>query len=402
MPSPQTLSLHPEPNLDTQTKRARAIAFYLPQFHPIPENNEWWGAGFTEWTNVAKAKPLFHGHSQPNIPADLGFYDLRLPESRSHQARLAKEYGVEGFCYWHYWFGEGRQVLERPFEEVLASGEPDLPFCLAWANQSWTGIWYGAPRKTLLEQTYPGEEDYRRHFYHVLRAFRDKRYITVEGKPLFVIWAPDDLPDCREFTSCWRRLAAENGLPGLYLVAFATESWDPSEHGFDASIVDSLHSYLYRPTPWKKFKKSVRDLITRLAGNSHDAPHSSNTATATARALKHVPRRFSNKPRIGSYEKLVGQLNYSRSAQFTQYLAACCGWDNTPRSGASGVVLRHATPALWEAHLGRICDGLQAEDPEKRLLFIRSWNEWAEGNYLEPDQRQGHALLESVKRVVSP
>ena len=143
--------------------KARAIAFYLPQFHPVPENNEWWGKGFTEWTNVVKARPLFKGHYQPHLPADLGFYDLRLPEVREAQARLAKEHGIEGFCYWHYWFGNGKRILERPFNEVLLSNKPNFPFCLGWANESWTGIWHGNPGKVLVEQQYPGKQDYIEH-----------------------------------------------------------------------------------------------------------------------------------------------------------------------------------------------------------------------------------------------
>ena len=165
---------------------ARLIAFHLPQFHPIPENDEWWGKGFTEWTNTGKAKPLFPGHDQPKVPTDLGYYDLRLPEARKAQADLARKYGVEGFCYYHYWFG-GKRLLERPVNEIIASGEPDFPFCLCWANESWTGIWHGAPRRMLMEQTYPGEADHRAHFEYLLTAFRDKRYITVDGRPRFVI-----------------------------------------------------------------------------------------------------------------------------------------------------------------------------------------------------------------------
>ena len=167
--------------------KARLIALYLPQFHPIPENDEWWGKGFTEWTNVAKATPLFIGHQQPNLPADLGFYDLRLPEIRSAQAELARASGIVGFCYWHYWFGNGKRLLERPFNEVLRSGEPDFPFCLAWANQTWTGIWHGCADKVLMEQTYPGREDYIIHFYALLEAFREnelqRRRFTVHFDP---------------------------------------------------------------------------------------------------------------------------------------------------------------------------------------------------------------------------
>src|SRR3990172_1193224 len=201
-----------------QGTRARLIAFYLPQFHPIPENDEWWGRGFTEWTNTAKGRPLFKGHYQPHVPADLGFYDLRLPETRADQADMARKYGVEAFCYYQYWFA-GRQLLERPFNEVLASGEPDFPFCLCWANQTWTGIWHGTPNRILVEQTYPGMEDHRRHFEALLPAFCDKRYLKVDGKPLFAIYNPMELPDTPRVLELWRGLAAKAGLPGLYLLA---------------------------------------------------------------------------------------------------------------------------------------------------------------------------------------
>ena len=191
--------------------KARVIALYLPQFHPIPENDEWWGKGFTEWTNTAKAKPLFRGHIQPHLPADLGFYDLRAPETRMAQAEMAREHGIEGFSYWHYWFA-GKRLLERPFNEVLQSGEPDFPFCLGWANETWTGIWHGSPGRVLIEQTYPGIEDYKRHFQVVLEAFEDPRYMTVDGKPIFMIYMPKKLPNPREFTDCWRELADKAGL----------------------------------------------------------------------------------------------------------------------------------------------------------------------------------------------
>src|SRR3989304_6840857 len=191
-----------------QHRRARLIAHYLPQFHPIPENDEWWGKGFTEWTNVTKAKPLFEGHYQPFRPADLVFYDLRLPDVRLSQAELAKAYGIEAFCYWLYWFG-GRRLLERPFNEVLESGQPDFPFCLGWANDSWTGIWHGCADKVLMEQTYPGPGDEETHFYALLPAFSDKRYLTIDGKPLFLISKPYRLPEPNRFLDHWRELAVK-------------------------------------------------------------------------------------------------------------------------------------------------------------------------------------------------
>src|SRR5439155_14140664 len=201
-------------------RHTRFIAFYLPQFHPIPENDRWWGPGFTEWTNVARATPLFPGHYQPRLPADLGFYDLRIPEVRVAQADLARAHGVEAFCYWHYWFA-GKRLLERPFTEVLESGEPDFPFCLAWANQSWSGIWHGAPDRVLMEQTYPGRRDHEDHFRVLVEAFADPRYVTVDGAPVFVVYAPRELPEPRRVTDVWRELAAKAGFPALHLVAVA-------------------------------------------------------------------------------------------------------------------------------------------------------------------------------------
>ena len=190
--------------------KARAVAFYLPQFFPIPENDQWWGPGFTEWTNTAKARPLFRGHVQPTLPADLGFYDLRVAETRQAQSDLARDYGVEAFVYWHYWFGEGDRILERPFREVLESGAPEVSFCLAWANQSWTGIWHDAGDKVLKHQRYPGPEDDQRHFDAILPAFRDERYLRVDGKPVFYVFRPEELPDARGV----RRPVAGDGARG--------------------------------------------------------------------------------------------------------------------------------------------------------------------------------------------
>ena len=211
-------------------EKVRVIALYLPQFHPIPENDEWWGKGFTEWTNVAKAKPLFKGHVQPRIPTELGFYDLRMPEIREKQAELAREAGIEGFCYWHYWFGNGKRLLERPFNEVLESGKPDFPFCLGWANHTWTSKTWDKElnRNTpsiLMEQLYPGKEDYINHFYTVLPAFKDKRYITVDGKPFFLIFDPLNFKDVKNFINCWQNLAIENGLKGIHFVGMASLSF---------------------------------------------------------------------------------------------------------------------------------------------------------------------------------
>ena len=206
--------------MSTIERPARLIAFYLPQFHPIPENDEWWGKGFTEWTNVAKARPMYRGHYQPHVPSDLGFYDLRVPETRKAQAELAGEYGIEAFCYYHYWFA-GRRILERPFNEVLASGQPNFPFCLCWANETWTGVWYGESDRTLIEQTYPGPRDHEQHFAALLPAFRDRRHVLVDGKPLLVIFRPRQLPSPVETLSLWRSMAETLGLRDCILPASA-------------------------------------------------------------------------------------------------------------------------------------------------------------------------------------
>lgn len=345
---------------------ARAIAFYLPQYHPVAENNEWWGEGFTEWTNTAKAKPLFRGHYQPHVPADLGFYDLRLVASRAAQADLARRYGIEGFCYYHYWFA-GRRILERPFDEVLSSGEPDFPFCLCWANESWSGIWHGLPNRLLIEQSYPGREDHFAHFQSLLPAFRDERYICIGGKPVFLIYKPEHIPDLVAVLAYWREMAAEAGLPGLYLCAVqASKGWNALEHGFDARIAtpDMPGKLSFREAPMQYLRKKLR-----------------------LRARGPMVRAFN----AFSRAEMSGNLR-----DVTLHPCLVHAWDNTPRSGRRGVVLQDATPELFAPIMRAAVRGLQAKPPEQRLLFLKSWNEWAEGNHLEPDLKFGHGFLKVI------
>ena len=351
-------------------KRARVIAFYLPQFHPIAENDQWWEPGFTEWTNVTKARPIFPGHDQPRLPSELGFYDLRLAESRAAQAALARQYGIEAFCYWHYWFG-GKRLLERPFDEVLASGEPDFPFCLAWANQTWTGIWHGRDKDVLVEQTYPGPENERQHFELLLPAFNDRRYVRVDGKPLFVIYRPEDLPEPRRITAHFRALAVEHGLPGLHLVGIGHENWDPAEHGFDASILCEPGATLLRVQPTRK-----PSLLARLGKRRLGWPDVYLPDEFAERGLPLAPLPFANHPCVVP------------------------NWDNTPRSGARGFVYHAATPQTFAPLMRRAVDSVQARPAEQRLVFVKSWNEWAEGNHLEPDRRFGRGWLEAVRDAV--
>lgn len=356
--------------------KARLIAFYLPQYHPIPENDEWWGKGFTEWTNVAKARPLFPGHYQPNLPADLGFYDLRVPEVRIAQAELARTYGIEAFCYWHYWFA-GRRIIERPFNEVLKSGEPDFPFCLGWANQTWSGIWHGAPNRILIEQTYPGMDDHTRHFYELLDAFNDPRYVKVDGKPLFLIYAPDELPDEKRVLDLWRELAVKEGLKGLHLVAHiqAKDAWVPASRGYDAiTIANQAQIRWIEPRTWvERHRRNLRMQYCRATGRPF---HVYRYQDAKRYFLPWVPP----------------EIHY--------YPCAIPNWDNTPRSGVNGMVLQGATPELFGDHLKHAIRKVENRPFEDRIVFIKSWNEWAEGNYLEPDRRFGRAWLDAVRDEV--
>jgi hypothetical protein len=356
-------------------KKARVIAYYLPQFHPIPENDEWWGKGFTEWTNVGKAKPLFRGHYQPRVPADLGYYDLRLPEIREQQAQMARDAGIEGFCYWHYWFGNGKRLLERPFNEVLASGKPDFPFCLGWANESWKGFPHGLTnRNTLIEQRYPGIDDYKAHFYTVLPAFKDRRYITVDKKPFFLIYKPLDNPEVMVFIETWRKLARENGLSGIHFVGYL----DSNGHSIkqimntkvDAVNTVRLDKYLFN----RSLSKKIYDKLNKII---FDMP------------FKYQYKKMS-KYFIDAEEDTIENV----------YPSIVPGWDHTPRSGKNGLIMTNTTPNQFEKHIKKAMSVVEDKRYEHRIIMLKSWNEWAEGNYMEPDLKWGMQYLEHLKKVI--
>ncbi|MEO8751913.1 MAG: glycoside hydrolase family 99-like domain-containing protein [Casimicrobiaceae bacterium] len=350
------------------TTLARLLAFYLPQFHPIPENDAWWGKGFTEWTNTAKAVPLFRGHYQPHVPADLGFYDLRLAEAREAQAVMAKDYGIEGFCYYHYWFA-GKLVLERPLREVIATGRPDFPFCVCWANQTWSGIWHGAPDRVLLEQTYPGDADHRAHFEYLLPAFADRRYAKQNGMPVFIIYRPIAIPEVRRVTDLWRKMAVDAGLPGLHLVGIHEDpQWDPTQLGFDAVTCQRL--------PARRGWVSRRQPL-RWASQKLD--------------------EFRGRPTVYRYEDALPDLMPQPASGFESYPMVTHAWDNSPRSGANALVLHDSNPELFRRVLRRALQLRADVPPERNLVFLKSWNEWAEGNHLEPDLRFGHGYLDVIR-----
>jgi lipopolysaccharide biosynthesis protein len=345
----------------------KIVTFNLPQFHHIPENDSWWGAGFTEWRNVAKARPLFPGHRQPNLPGDLGFYDMSFDETLERQGELAEWAGIGAFCYYHYWFA-GRLLLERPLERLLARSTPQLPFCLCWANHSWTNHWVGGTStKVLMEQTYPGVQDDEHHYRYWRNFLTDRRHLRVNGKPVLVIFRPNDMPQVERFTEAFRNWAARDGLGELFFIGLDRDR-TLLARGFDAlaphALNDALGSY--------------------LRGGSR---------------YYHFLRRKLRYPRwVIDYAKLVPHFENHRCDGLTLLPTAVPNWDNTPRVGRRGLVLSGCSPERFAAHLRDSVRGFEgAAEGKDRVLFIKSWNEWAEGNHLEPDLTHGRGWLEAVR-----
>ena len=353
----------------------RAIAFYLPQYHPIPENDAWWGKGFTEWNNVVKARPLFPGHYQPHLPADLGFYDLRLPEARQAQADLAREYGIHGFCYYHYWFN-GRRLLERPVNEIVASGQPDFPFCLCWANENWTRRWDGEDQDVLLKQDYSPEDDVA-HFHALAKYFRDPRYIKVNGKPLFLFYRISNLPDPAATCVRWRSEAARLGFPGVYLcnVESIAKDREFAGCGFDAAVEFAPDWDCAPPRVLPGVRKPPF-FRKQPAG----PPWSNNL--------------------IFDYIGLRDRMLAKPKVPYLRFPGVTPSWDNSARKKENAIIFQNATPAAYEHWLTVVAAKFKPPSPEENFIFINSWNEWAEGNHLEPCSKLGRAYLEVTRRAL--
>jgi lipopolysaccharide biosynthesis protein len=366
-------------------QKPRFIAFYLPQFYPTPYNDEWWGKGFTEWTNVVQGRPHFKGHYQPHLPADLGFYDLRLPETRQAQADLATEYGVAGFCYYHYWFN-GTRILERPLDDVLASKKPDFPFCLCWANESWSRTWKGHKDKILMEQHYSKEDDLA-HIRHLLPTLSDHRYIQVDGKPLLLVYRIELLPDPRATAEIWREEARKHGLPGLFLVRvesnYVIGPTSPAEIGFDAAV--RFQPNFAALTTSSPLSKSVGKLLRARYPKLHAAIRGSRTPSA--------------EDRIYEYSDIY--QNWKNSPPSPEHRFECVTpmWDNSARRYRGAYIVNNSSPELYQQWLA---DAVQRSAPDsagQRTVFINAWNEWAEGCHLEPCRKWGLQYLEATKRV---
>lgn len=385
-----------------EPKKARVIAYYLPQFHPIPENDKYWGKGFTEWTNVGNAKPLFRGHYQPRVPADLGYYDLRLPEVREEQVKLAKEAGIEGFCYWHYWFGGGKELLERPFNEVVDSGKPDFPFCLGWANHSWsTRTWTSSKTKykevMIAEMKYLGEEDHIKHFYKYLKAFKDKRYIKVDGKLLFVIFAPQDFVNFPNFKELWNKLAEKEGLKGFHFVGI-TENF--RIHTSQGKFRNLLSKDNNTSNEFYNYVLSLGfDAINSRGGNG--AQVKSETA------LLYYMKRFIQKVlhvdivlRI-KYSKIIKNYYIKDDSMEQVYPTIIPNFDRSPRAGKkTNNIWYGSTPELFGEMVREALDLIKDKQDEHKILFLQSWNEWGEGNYMEPDLKFGHGYIEVLCNLI--
>lgn len=341
----------------------RLIAFYLPQFHPIAENDRWWGKGFTEWTNVTRARPFFSGHHQPRLPADLGFYDLRLAETRIAQADLAREYGIHGFCYYYYWFN-GRRLLHRPLEEVLASGAPDFPFCICWANENWTRRWDGRDAEILMEQAYSDSDDLA--FIRGLRPLlSDHRYIRIQHRPLILVYRIESLPDAARTAALWREECRRMGIGEIVLASVQSFGvmTDPTACGFDVAVEFPPHQ--------------------------HAVP-------AAARWM-----RPGFKGRLFDYPAMAERFICAERPDYPVFRTVMPSWDNTARRREHAHIYVDATPTAYEHWLARMVEQTRLLGaPGERLVFINAWNEWAEGNYLEPDQRWGRAYLEATRRAL--
>lgn len=359
--------------------KIKPIAIYLPQFHPILENDLWWGRGFTEWTNVTKACPLFKRHYQPHLPSDLGFYDLRCKETRIEQAELAKLHGIEGFAYYHYWF-HGKRLLERPFDEVLTSNEPDFPFCLFWANETWSRRWLGEEKEILIKQKYSAIDDIN-HANFLTKVFLDKRYITVNGRPVFIIYRPGDLPNISRTVETIKNISLERLSVEPYLVASNSHLGSTEgilQSGFDAIL---------------NFRPQLGVL-----------PNAFNDNFSYNRLRKNVleHKTCSGRLKIYNYTEAINLMRKIEPEFFENIIPSVfVGWDNSARRGLKGVVIKNNFPEIFKKELQRVIQKINASNSNPRLVFINAWNEWAEGNHLEPDKKNGTAYLRVIKSIFS-
>ena len=364
----------------------KALCFHLPQFHPVPENDEWWGKGFTEWRNVAKTRPYFDGHYQPHLPADLGFYDLRLPEVRQAQADLAREYGIHGFVYYHYWFN-GRRILERPVNDILANGEPDFPFCLCWANENWTRRWDGQDQEILLKQDY-GDEDDLAHIRWLATVFSDKRYIRVNGRPLFLVYRLSNLPNPARTVDLWRSEAERLGIGEIFICnveSFTTEHGLVPRYQLDGAVE-------FAPDHGRMPPRQNANFLTHLL--------SRRPRTQKLARYLGLIQPWLTKHGVYSYPKLMANMLAKPDSPYLRFPCVTPSWDNSARRDLGATIFEGSCPGLYQEWLTRAVKRAKIVNPSEPLVFINAWNEWAEGNHLEPCQKWGHSYLEATRNAL--
>lgn len=363
--------------------RPRILAFYLPQYYPTYTNNKWYGTGFTEWTNVGKARPLFKGHYQPHVPADLGYYDLRNVDTQRMQSALAKEAGIDGFVYYHYWFGDGDMELDIPLRHLVADKDNDFPFCLCWANQSWYSKFWNSDSaceaRLIKEQRYDNDEGIRHHFEYLLDAFRDSRYIHVDGRLLFMIYRPNEYPDIKHFMDLWNELGRKQLGKEFYFVGQVIggngEAVRCKETGVEAVNIARLNSYTHHfPFNFKILKYYHKFL--RLLGK---APYHYEYKAVSKYFID--PQGLESTP--GFFPTLIPN------------------WDHTPRSGKRGSVFHNSTPEQFKKHAIKCLEAVKDKSGEDNLVFLKSWNEWGEGNHMEPDLRYGKGYIKSLRESIN-
>jgi lipopolysaccharide biosynthesis protein len=362
---------------NAEKSNIKPIAIYLPQFHPIPENDEWWGQGFTEWTNVTKAKPLFKGHYQPHLPADLGYYDLRLPEVMDEQTKLARDNGIYGFCYYHYWFN-GKRLLNLPVDNMISRKTSDFPFMICWANENWTRRWDGLDNEILIKQEYSLTDDTDHIRFLLKNVFSDTRYIKVDGKPFFIIYRPQLFPDIQKTLNLWREEALSFGFDGLYLGYMQSFGFkeDPEKFGFDCAI-EFQPDFSNLPLSQKP---SLKDKIFKKLGIAESAHYYTN---------------------IISYRDLVKKaLIEKKDIPKNIYKSVTPMWDNSARKKRGAHVFHGSTPELYQEWLENVIALTEASTLPENFVFINAWNEWAEGNYLEPSQHWGKSYLQATKKAL--
>ena len=352
----------------------RLIAIYLPQYYPTEINDKWYGKGFTEWTNVASAKPLFRGHYEPHVPSDLGFYDLRVPEVRRQQAKMAQEAGIEAFCYWTYWFGNGTKALDMPIWEVYKDKEITFPFSLAWANHSWEKKQWdkNGSNALILKQEYLGREDYTNFFYTMLPLFKDPRYLRVDNKLFFIIYdALVNVEQLTDFVNCWRELARKENLGDFFFAAKDSDGRFKKailDMGIDAVYEDNPFSIHHNLSPFKKV------------------------------ALK-IGRDVFKRPTVFKYKDAIKYMIADECTSEDTFPSVYPNWDHSPRSGANAIILKDCEPKYFKRALEMAKEVVSKKRPERQLVILKSWNEWGEGNHLEPDLKYGTGYLDAIKEV---